>query len=97
MQRTDDQKLDAIVQECERQQHRDKICDSLINLKNIGDDSIEAIKEYIELGVYQYYALTALNYALTGRLRIKFGLTRQLDGTVDIQRDYGQFSVAMPW
>lgn len=67
-----DPKLDALIQGCVRQAHRDRICDGLISLRDVGTDSIEAIKEYINLGVYEYYALTALNYAATGRLRIRF-------------------------
>lgn len=83
-----DPKLDALVQGCVRQANRDRICDSLITLQIIGNDSIEAIKEYVHLGVYEYYALTALNYAATGRLRLRFPVFRgKWTATFDSQRD----------
>ncbi len=83
-----DPKLDALVQGCLRQARRDRICDGLITLKMVGDDSIEAIKEYIDLGVYEYYMLTAANAALTGRIRVRFPIFRgKWQVILDSQRD----------
>lgn len=83
-----DPKLDAIIQGCLQQPQRDKICDSLISLKIIGDDSIEAIKEYVELRPIHYYLLTLANYALTGRLRIHITIPRSpVKVVLDHRRD----------
>lgn len=82
-----DPKLDALVQGCAQQAHRDRICDSIVALHLVGNDAIEAVKEYADLGVYEYAALTALNYAATGRLRIRFPVTKYWQATFDYQRD----------
>ncbi len=68
---TDQQKLQSLVEACTSAKTKDPVCEYIVTLKQIGDDSIEAIKQYVKLGPYQYYALTALNFALTGRLRFK--------------------------
>lgn len=96
-QSVEDPKLDTLIQACQKAPRRDKICDALITLQMIGNDSIEAVKEYVELGPYEYYALTALNVALTGRLRVRFALTRTIMSTLDVQKDSTQFSISTKW
>jgi hypothetical protein len=93
-----DPKLETSIEECLKLPHRDKICDALINLKLIGDDSIEAVKEYIELGPLEYYVLTAANLALTGRLRIKVPIPHsRVTGIIDRQNDSTSIGFSMNW
>lgn len=89
-----DAQLESLVQECNRQPHRDRICDGIITMKIIGEDSIEAVKEFINLGTYEYYLLTAANFVLTGRLRFKVPVGK-ISLTVDYRKDNFQLVGAM--
>ena len=66
-----DLKSDEIILSCQTAKRSDEICKALVGIKNIGDDSVEAIKEYVALGPYEYTALTAANMLATGRLRVR--------------------------
>jgi hypothetical protein len=68
--------ISHLAEECLRQQTKDEICSTLVNMKQIGDDSVEAIKQYVNLGPTEYYALTVLNIIISKRLRIKNQLER---------------------
>ena len=81
--------LDALVSACEQQARRDEVCDGLIKLKQVGDDAVEAIKEYVNLGPFEYAVATALNYAVNGRLRVRSRsfIYRKAEHTYDYKRD----------
>lgn len=64
-------KLDELYAACMQQKKKDKICDSVITAKQIGNDSVEFIKEYMNLSPAAYAALTLANMIATGRFRIK--------------------------
>ncbi|GIL17573.1 MAG: hypothetical protein BroJett040_13240 [Oligoflexia bacterium] len=68
---TQAQQIDSLASACLQATKKDKICEAIITMKQIGDDSIEAIKEYIDLTPSQYAVLTAINYAASGRIRIR--------------------------
>jgi hypothetical protein len=88
-------KLDDIVSSCTLQKKRDKICDSIITARQIGNDSVEFIKEYMDLPPYAYSMLTALNFLGTGRIRIKTksSIFKKTDHIYDLQRDKITFIV----
>lgn len=64
-------KLDELYSACMQQKKKDKLCDSVITAKQIGNDSVEYIKEYMKLSPAAYAALTLANMFATGRFRIK--------------------------
>lgn len=64
-------KLDELYSACMQQKKKDKLCDSVITAKQIGNDSVEYIKEYMKLSPAAYAALTLANMIATGRFRIK--------------------------
>lgn len=83
-----DPKLDALINGCIREVRRDRICDSLVTLKEVGDDAIEAVKEYIALGPYEYYFLTVANIAVTGRARFRVPVFQnRWQAVFDFRRD----------
>lgn len=64
-------KIDELYSACTQQKKKDKLCDSLIIARQIGDDSVEYIKEYMQLSPVGYAMLTFANMLATGRFRIK--------------------------
>lgn len=64
-------KLDALYSACLQQKKRDKLCDSVITARQIGDDAVEFIKEYMDLSPAAYAMLTLANMLATGRFRIR--------------------------
>lgn len=64
-------KLDELYAACMQQKKKDKLCDSVISAKQIGDDSVEFIKEYMNLTPTAYAMLTIANMMATGRFRIR--------------------------
>ncbi|PWU20345.1 MAG: hypothetical protein C5B49_04445 [Bdellovibrio sp.] len=93
--------LDSLSQACREQNRKDKICDALITLQQLGNDSIEAIKEFVDLGPYSYTLLTVANFALQRRIRVRFppmtvpGFRRRVSSTLDWQRDSISYTVSM--
>lgn len=65
------QKTDDLAAACIRSAQKDKVCEGLINFQQLGYDTVEIIKEYIHLGPFEYAAMTAINYAINGRVRIR--------------------------
>ncbi len=68
-------------------QKKEGICNLILNVKQLGDDSIETIKEYMNLGPYQYAFLTVANMIANRRLRVKSGVPylKGVTQTIDIQ------------
>lgn len=66
-----DDSLDLVIQGCLKTPNHDEICNAIVDLKNIGDDSIEAIKQYAKLTPKQYFALTLANALAKQRLRVR--------------------------
>lgn len=65
------QKFDDLASACLRSVKKDKICEGIIGFQQLGYDTVEVIKEYIKLGPLEYATMTALNYAINGRVRIR--------------------------
>jgi hypothetical protein len=80
-------RISHLAEVCLQQQTKDEICSTLVNMKQIGDDSVEAIKQYADLGPTEYYALTLLNVIISKRLRIKNQLEKypNITQTLDIK------------
>jgi hypothetical protein len=89
--------LSTVVDACRTQANKDKICEALISLQQIGDDSIEAVKEYIDLSPRSYAILTAVNAIASGRLRIrtKSFVIKNANHTYDLRRDKAEFLFEM--
>lgn len=63
--------LDQIADACQKQTKKDQICEAMIQLREIGTDTIEAIKHFANLTPTQYAILTAANSIANGRLRLR--------------------------
>lgn len=87
--------IDEIAAACLRAAKKDKICTTLVELKQIGDDSIEIIKTYIVLTPAEYSALTLLNMIATGRFRIrtKSYFIKGANDILDFKRDSTTFLI----
>lgn len=87
--------IDEIASACLLAAKKDKICATLVELKQIGDDSIEIIKTYIVLTPAEYSALTLLNIAATGRFRIrtKSYFIKGANDILDFKRDSTTFLI----
>ncbi len=62
--------LDRVIQACVRSEKRDAICDTLAQVRQIGDDAVEWVKAYVHLTPFEYAALTVGNFISTNRARI---------------------------
>lgn len=82
-------KIDTIVNACIHANSKDKICEALVELKQIGDDAIEIIKNYYDLSPRDYAILTAVNVIIQGRFRIrtKSQLIPKATDIYDIRKD----------
>jgi hypothetical protein len=82
-------KFDEIADACRQSKNKDKICDIFIEARQIGDDALEAVKQYIELTKNQYAVLTVLNALATGRVRIRSQayIVNEASLTLDLQKD----------
>jgi hypothetical protein len=68
---------------------RDPICEGLVKLRNVGDDFIESIKEFVDLTPNQYFLLTLANAAIQRRVRFRTRVPGLKDGqfTMDLKED----------
>lgn len=86
-----DQKVqfDQLAEACVQTPNPDSICDTLVRLKQVGNDAVEAIKEFVPLGPAEYAVLTITNYAITGRLRARLRplFHKSITNTLDYTRD----------
>lgn len=64
--------IEALVNACVVQKSRDEVCKTLIKIKQLGDDYVEAIKEYADLSPDEYAILTTANMIVTKRFRIRY-------------------------
>lgn len=63
------QKIDELIAECQMGRSQAAVCLMILELKQLGDDAVETVKALVPLGPFEYFVLTALNFATTGRLR----------------------------
>jgi hypothetical protein len=70
-QRINQVQLDQIADACQRQNRKDKMCEALIQLREIGDDAVEAVKNFANLTPTEYALLTAVNSIANGRVRVR--------------------------
>lgn len=87
-------KVESVINACIESGAKDKICEALVEFKQVGDDAIEAVKTYIHLTPKQYFLLTLANMAANNRIRIKTRSYFIRDGTdiLDIRKDYVGFA-----
>ena len=64
-------RIDELAAACAQNSKRDAICDVIVQLKQVGDDAVEAIKTFVNLGPAEYAVLTVLNAAYSQRVRIR--------------------------
>ncbi|MCE3009539.1 MAG: hypothetical protein LW875_02865 [Proteobacteria bacterium] len=63
--------IDEVIAACAQARKKDEVCDAIVKLKDIGNDALEAIKEFTNLTPAQYFALTVANAMAQGRIRIR--------------------------
>lgn len=82
-------KMEEMTDACEKASQRDKICDVLVQFRQIGNDALEFAKESLELTQTQYTLLTIGNSLATGRVRFRTSayLIPDADLTFDLKRD----------
>lgn len=80
--------LDELVKACISSQSQDEVCRTLVQIQQIGNDAVEAIKTFVHLGPFEYAVLTAANFALTQRLRIRTRplLFKDMQNTLDYNK-----------
>lgn len=66
-----DIQLNQLINACVTAIVRDPICDGLVKLRNVGDDFIESVKEFVDLTPRQYFLLTIANAAIQQRVRFR--------------------------
>lgn len=81
--------LDQIINSCVTAAVRDPICDGLVKLRNVGDDFIESVKEFVDLTPRQYFILTLANATIQQRVRFRTRASFLPDGqfTLDLKED----------
>ena len=81
--------LDTLVDACVRAAKKDQICEFIVEVKEIGVDTIEVIKRFANLTPTQYAILTAANSIANGRIRIRGRnlWNPEIINTLDIQKD----------
>lgn len=81
--------LDTLVDACVRAAKKDQICEFIVEVKEIGVDTIEVIKRFANLTPTQYAILTAANSIANGRIRIRGRnlWDPEIINTLDIQKD----------
>jgi hypothetical protein len=89
------EKLSDLTAACVRAPKKDKICDAIIEFQQLGYDSVEIIKEYVPLGPFEYATLTAINYGMTGRIRVRSRApwSDQWRHIYDYQKDKSMFFI----
>ncbi|NUM58043.1 MAG: hypothetical protein HUU56_05385 [Bdellovibrionaceae bacterium] len=81
--------INQVVDACVVQLKRDVICDFLFQVKEVGNDAVEAVKVFFKLTPRDYAILTAANMIATGRVRFqtKSFLHPEARHTFDFKKD----------
>lgn len=61
--------LSELIVACQIDRQKMPICKMIIELNQLGIDTVETIKTLIPMGPVEYFILTSINFATTGRLR----------------------------
>ncbi|MFN7455378.1 MAG: hypothetical protein ACK5RO_12040 [Pseudobdellovibrionaceae bacterium] len=82
-----DGQIDEVIAACAQARKKDEVCDAIVKLRSIGTDAVEVIKEFANLTPAQYFALTVVNAAAQGRIRIRTrpSWAPHLEQTIDIK------------
>jgi len=82
-------RLESMADSCLKSSQQDEICQSLIQLRQMGYDSVEAIKQYANLSQNQYTLLTIANAIATKKIRLRSKSYFLKDGydILDIRKD----------
>lgn len=77
--------LSELIVACQIDRQKMPICRMIIELNQLGIDTVETIKTLIPMGPVEYFLLTSINFATTGRLRTDLPqlLTPQLRSTLE--------------
>ena len=58
-----------LVVACQQGYNQSNICEMIMELQQLGADAVETVKAIMPLGPLEYFILTMINLASTGRLR----------------------------
>jgi hypothetical protein len=81
--------INAVATACREMNNHEGACAVVQDIQNIGNDAIEAIKEYVNVGPFEYALLTLVNVGVSQRLRIRSQLPfrKDITQTIDIKKD----------
>ena len=82
-------KVEEMADACAQVHQKDQICSLVLQVRQIGKDAIEAVKEYVALSETEYTLLTIANAAATQRVRLRSGIYNLPNAglTLDIKKD----------
>ena len=82
-------RIEELAAACAQYNKRDPICDAIVQLKQVGDDAVEAIKTFVNLGPAEYAVLTVANAVYTQRIRVRSHVPYlpKWNSTLDLQPD----------
>ena len=63
--------ISQLSESCRVSRSQDQICKLILEIEQIGLDSVEAVKQYIKLTPTQYFMLTCANAIAQKRVRIR--------------------------
>ena len=79
--------IDEIVQACRTGQNRTSICEMIVEIQQLGIDSVETLKAFIPMNRYTYFTLTVVNMVSSGRVRLELpSLAQGLRHTVELRQ-----------
>jgi len=80
--------IEDLVVACRYGYKQGNICEIIMELQQLGADAVETVKALIPLGPFEYFLLTAINFASTGRLRaqLKPIIHPQIKNTFEYRR-----------
>lgn len=82
--------FDSLARACQTEAVRDKICEIIVNARDISNDAVEAVKQYVNLTPFEYAVLTTANAVANKRFRVRFRnpyTRRKVNQTLDIRKD----------
>ena len=86
---SDQLRAEELVNSCRQMQRPDEICRVLVTARDISADTVEAVKQFMDLTPNEYAALTVINAVATSRVRVRsrFPHAKQTHYILDFRRD----------
>jgi hypothetical protein len=87
-----------LVVACQHGYRQSNICDIIMELQQLGADMVETIKALMPLGPFEYFLLTVINFASTGRLRAQISplIHPDIKNTIEY-RQPGEFWILLSY